>query len=775
MRILKEGTRLADRYTLIRRLGAGGMSEVWLASDRRLDKPVALKFLTGDAASLAARGEWLKKEWRIGSRLMHPNIIRVFEFHDDPDGVFFALQYVGDTSIAVLAGEDPAASMRPIGLIADALRYAHGKDVVHRDVKASNILLDSRGIPYLLDFGVAAPRGEAAGGGTGSAVAMSPQQRAGGAADAADDIYALGVLMHELLTGAPPGGERGAEVAIASADGTPLPAALVSLVASMLAVDAADRPDAGTVAQRLTEAGFPPAPAPTRFVPGAGAGTGFVDTVEPVSTFRRATGAPDPDAEPRDGATGVSPMLLYGALGLAVAVFLAVVFVLPNVVDRERPAVAGSETVVGEQPASGPVAGDDAATSGAGSAAAKAAADEALGTLLSQLERLRARAIERWGGQAYLDAMDAYATGDQAYVDRNYRLASEKYRDASRMLEPFFDRIGPVFQATMASARAAFEAPDPAEAIRLYDLAVAITPGNPAAQEGLERARNLAPVLSLMEQGLRFEQDLELAAAKLAVEKALALDAQWKPATVALARIEEAIRSLAFEQRMTEAFSALAAGDFASARAAFNAAKLLDPDSREPVDGLLQVDQEARLAQIQRLESVAARHEAAEEWETAVGVYEEVLKIDPDLQFARQGLATARSRSALHARLQEYIDKPDSLSEEANMQNATRLLLDVTRMDAIGPRLADQKEELARLLKRAATPLPVQLVSDHQTRVSIFKVGRFGTFGTQELALKPGTYIASGYRPGYRDVRVEFRVAPEIEMEPVVVQCEEPI
>lgn len=755
------------------------MSEVWLASDRRLDKPVALKFLIGDTASLATRAEWLKREWRIGSRLMHPNIIRVFEFHDDPEGVFFALQYVGDTSIAVLAGEDPAVSMRPVGLIADALRYAHGKDVVHRDVKASNIVLDSRGIPYLLDFGVAAPRGEAARGATGSAVAMSPQQRAGGTAEAADDIYALGVLMHELLTAAPPGGERGTEVATASADGTPLPAALVSLMGSMLAADAADRPDAGTVAQRLAEAGFPPAPAPSRFVPGAGAGTGFVDTVEPVSTFRRGTGAPDADAEHRDAASGVSPAVLYGALGLAVAVFLAVVFVLPNVVDRERPAVADSEAVVGAEPApeqaAAPVAGEDAAPAGAGSAAAKAAADEALGTLLSRLERLRARAIDRWGGQAYLDAMDAYATGDQAYVDRNYRLAGENYRNASRMLEPFFDRIGPVFEETLSSARAAFDAPDPAEAVRLYDLAVAITPGNPEAQEGLARARNLASVLSLMEQGLKFEQDLELAAAKLAFEKALALDPKWKPATVALLRIEEAIRTLAFEQRMTEAFSALAAGDFASARAAFNAAKLLDPDSREPADGLLQVDQEARLAEIQRLENVAAQHEAAEEWEAAVGVYEAVLKIDPDLQFARQGLATARSRSALHARLQEYIDKPDSLSDEANMQNATRLLLDVTRMDAIGPRLADQKEELARLLKRAATPLPVQLVSDHQTNVSIFKVGRFGKFGTQELSLKPGTYVASGYRPGYRDVRVEFRVAPEIEMEPVVVRCEEPI
>ena len=109
------------------------------------------------------------------------------------------------------------------------------------------------------------------------------------------------------------------------------------------------------------------------------------------------------------------------------------------------------------------------------------------------------------------------------------------------------------------------------------------------------------------------------------------------------------------------------------------------------------------------------------------------------------------------------------------MQNATRLLLDVARVSPMGPRLEDQKIELSRLLKRAATPLRVQLISDNATDVSIFKVGKFGSFGTQELELRPGVYVAVGNRPGYRDIRLEFRVAPEIEMKPIVIQCEEQI
>jgi tetratricopeptide (TPR) repeat protein len=668
------------------------------------------------------------------------------------------------------------------------LRYAHGKDIVHRDVKASNVLLDSRGLPYLIDFGVAAPAGSGVGAGSGSDIGMSPEQRAGGDARAADDIFALGVLMHELLTGRPPAGPERREIAAAVAGGGPMPAPLAELLADMLAADPNHRPDAETVVARLAAAGYPPGPAPARRVAPDRADADVVESVRPVQSFeRRRSPAAAPATDPGDGSKGIPPRILYGGLGAALVLFLAVIFVLPALVETEGPAATA---VRGEPPAaqvSDDAAGDadDAESAPADDAAfsenlqdpasIKAATDEALGDLLSQLERLRYRAVERWGGQAYLDAVDRYEEGDRAYVDRNYRLAGEKYREAIDMLEPFFDRIEPVFEETLAAAKDAFENGDAPDAVRLYDLAVAITPGNAEAIAGLERARNLDSVLVLMEQGLRFEADLELDAAKLAFERVLEIDALWEPARDALERVRVAISNLSFEQRMTEGFDALYAGEFETARAAFNAAKLIRPDSREAADGLTQVDLEVKLADIRRLEEEANQLIEAEQWEIAIGAYQGILKIDPDLQFAQQGLALARSRAALHDKLQAYIDDPDGLSEEANMQAATRTLLDLARIDPIGPRLADQKTELSRLLKRAATPLQVQFVSDGATEVSVFKVGRFGTFDTRQVELRPGNYVAVGIRPGYRDVRVEFRVAPEIDMQPVVVRCEEPI
>ena len=235
------------------------------------------------------------------------------------------------------------------------------------------------------------------------------------------------------------------------------------------------------------------------------------------------------------------------------------------------------------------------------------------------------------------------------------------------------------------------------------------------------------------------------------------------------------IRQMDFDQRMTEGLSALAEGDYPGARAAFRMAQQLKPESQEPADGLLQVDQGLRLDRIAALEAQAQSYEQTEEWQAAVETYAALLEIDADVLFAQQGLARAEQMTALHKRLDDYLADPDRLSVPATMRAATTLVVDITRMASIGPRLSDQRDELSRLLKRAATPLSVQLVSDNMTDVSIYKVGKLGSFATHELQLRPGTYVAVGSRQGYRDVRLEFRVGPEIESRPIVVRCEEAI
>lgn len=809
---LRQGIKLADRYTLDRRLGSGGEAEAWLANDKLTGAAVALKV----APAGAEAAQRLHAEWQTNIRLMHAHIARVFEFHGEGDNAFYSQQYIDGPDLRAVSGQSPADVLAPIGLIADALRYAHGKGIVHRDIKADNVLLDRNGAPYLTDFGVALPAGSPPAG--GSLIAQSPQSLSGEPAHAADDIFALGGLIYELVSGRSPysSANTAADITnarvppLVAADGSVVPAALQQLAYRMLDKEAAARPTAEDVVGQLRLAGFPAGPAKIKprarasSADGRDSSDASIRPASPARTSAPAEFAPLP-------ASGISARTLGIALVALLLLLGGVVFLLPKAVTsnpvsarRDAPAVieptdeserAGdvkddNDSLLGERRAKRDTAPEargvdgeeilfnenEADYSGLGEAErARFNAEAIVGEMLSNFETLKKRGVQRWASQSFARAEEFAAAGDQAYLERDYPSAEGHYLDAIAVVEPLFEQIEPEFQKALAGAEAAFEAGDRIEALRLYELAVAITPNSPAALAGYERTRNLQSVLRLVEQALDYEKDLELDAAESSFKQAADLDPLWAPAAEGLARVRQTRLELEFDQRMSEGLDALAAGDYLGARAAFRMAERLIPGSPEPADGLLQVDQGIRLENINALEQEAATLERDEHWEAVAQTYEEILKVDAALAFAIDGLANAREMAALHQQLDEYLGDPDRLSIPSVMQKATLLVVDITRMPAIGTRLAAQRDELSRLLKRAVTPLPVEMLSDGVTRVSVYKVGDLGNFTRRALELRPGTYVAVGVRPGFRDVRLEFRVAPEIDMPPVVVRCEETI
>ncbi len=775
MRDLERGVQLASRYTLVRQLGRGHATEAWLATDRMTRASVVLKI----AADPRMDTERLRREWQLALRLVHAHIVRVFEFHVDDDVAFYSQQYIDGADAGVLAGLPPREVLAPIALILDALAYAHGKNVVHRDIKQSNLLFDRNGSPYLIDFGVASTGDDTVGG--GSLIAASPAQLRGEAPEPADDIFALGGLIYELIGGQSPYRSESTRDDIetrippplTSADGSEVPPAIRELVACMLDKDPARRPDAAGTRQALLDAGIEPGPlSPDRIGRPRGGGDEIIST-KVVRRGRAATAKPA-DAVPDPG-DGLNPRVVVAALAVLLVLLVGVVFLLPNAVDRDAvPPPAATEA---------PATADEAAApTPTGSlpqrderVQARASAEKVLGQLLAKVRTLEARAVPRWGGLSWKQADEAYKKGDAEYLERNYEAAEARYAAALELVDPLLDQVDKVFRTTMQDAETAFENADVQEAVRLYDLAVAISPSHAGARAGLSRARNLDAVLALTEQALAHERDLELEAALESFERAIEIDPEWTVAVEGRARILATINQRRFEARMTEGLSALAERDYRAARAAFQRARELQPQSPEPLDGLQALEQEIRLDNIAALERQGRAQEAGEQWQAAVDTYKQVLDLDGNLTFAHEGLARATRMQELHKQLDTYIDDPDSLSSPPTMQKATSILLDITRMPDIGPRLASQRDELSRLLKRAATPLTVELVSDNATDVSIYKIGKLGTFERTELSLRPGTYVAVGSRPGFRDVRLEFRVAPEIDMQPVVVRCEERI
>jgi len=813
---LKQGTQLADRYTLVRRLGGDSQTHTWLAKDRLTSASVALKIADGNQRSTAS----LRSEWQASIRLMHAHIVRVFEFHAVPDAAFFSQQFIDGPNLSVLTGLPAPEVLGPIGLVADALSYVHAKGVVHGDIKASNVLLDVNGAPYLSDFGVSRGIGQIAAG--GSLIAQSPQSLDGHPAAAADDIFALGSLIFELLSGRPPWAssdiaahiKQQAAPPLQAADGSKLPEPVVELVLQMLDKEAGNRPAAADVVARLKAADFVPRAASIRGVVQPQLDDEVIETVESIRSVSRAETKVAEIVQ--QDASGISPATVVAAFGALLAVLVVVIFVLPGNVD-EKPELARSELTQGDDSLLPPVvvtddvgdrakvfvdpelrrrikgdatvptrklAGDDDITFSENRADYSGLDDEGrarfnveltLGELLSAFQVLEARGVERWAAREHRAARDLYADGDSAYLKKDFEYAEELYLGSLTILEPLYEQIEPTFATAFADATAAFAAGDRLEALRLFELAVAVTPSHPGAQAGYQRARNLEAVLRLVDQGLEYEEDLELEAAQRSFEQAAELDNLWQPAHEGILRVQIIRTEIEFDTRMSEGFEAIAASDYLAARAAFRVAKRLIPESTEPADGLLQVDQGLRLQEISTLEQEAKFLVQDEHWDAVVRTYEEILKVDSTLTFASDGLSYGREMSALHDRLDDFIVEPDKLSAPAVMRNATTLVVDITTRPDVGPRLAAQRDELSRLLKRAATPLTVRLLSDNVTEVAIYRIGRLGSFMRKELRLRPGTYIAVGSRPGFRDVRLEFRVAPEVDFGPVIVQCEEPI
>jgi eukaryotic-like serine/threonine-protein kinase len=205
-------------YRLLRSLGSGGMGVVWLARDQRAvdERLVALKFARGhaDPAGLAGR---LAREQRLLAALEHPNIARLYDSGQSADGqLYLVLEYIAGSPLDRHCAERATTLAQRFALfvqIADALTHAHAQQIVHRDLKPSNVLVTDHGETRLLDFGVAKLLGEPSASRSQLSVLWgrpvtpayaSPEQLSGEAVTFASDIYSLGVMLYELITGARP-------------------------------------------------------------------------------------------------------------------------------------------------------------------------------------------------------------------------------------------------------------------------------------------------------------------------------------------------------------------------------------------------------------------------------------------------------------------------------------------------------------------------------------------------------------------------------------------
>ena len=365
-----DNTLVDGRYRILARIGSGGMADVYRAEDTHLGREVALKVLH---RRFAQDQEFVERFWReakSAAGLQHPNVVGVFDRGEHAGTYYIAMEHLpGRTLKEIVAGEAPLAQERAIDLgvqILHAAGFAHRHGVIHRDFKPHNVIVDDAGRVKVTDFGIAragASEITETGSIMGTAQYISPEQAQGHAVTAAADIYSIGVILYELLSGRVPfEGESAVSVALKHLSEVPRPIsqlrpdvhpALEAVVMAALAKDPAQRWTSaedfaegleGARAQLAADAnggqdtaGFAPIPGP---VPGGTATTRVADetATPPVAA---------PPAAPRAERERRWPWFTIGLLALLLAGLLALLILsgLLSADKREVPRVLGQQLV----------------------------------------------------------------------------------------------------------------------------------------------------------------------------------------------------------------------------------------------------------------------------------------------------------------------------------------------------------------------------------------------------------------------------------------------
>lgn len=807
---LVRGDRLCGRFTLMARIGVGGHSEVWRARDLVQREDVALKVMKRTGVASADAWSLLQHEYAVTCELGHPGILKVYEPLDCEGTLVLPMALAPGGDLGALRSEPYARIVPALIEIAQALEHAHGRGVVHRDLKPGNVLLDADGHTLIADFGVASFSGGSPFADHGSPFSASPQALRGEPPTPADDIYGLGTLAYELLSGYPPfyprfEARRVLEEPVADLKSMrAAPPRLIALVMRMLAKSREARPETmsevidelhaslhdtvtiesevltGDDAGAALAASNPTAPiAAAPEEPQDSARTMAIELPEPVHVLQmpRSGSADEIVAAPSDAAARIdiepaAPLTrerrpaLWIALA-AVAAAIALVFI---VLPRWAP-----------QSAAPPVAADPADAAAAPEEGATPAADPG-----AQLEELRAgiakrlgaievRAAAVWGGDEFAAVKHAAEAAGLRADDGEIEAAIAEFTALGKRLAAIEARAPEALAAELGRGNAALEAGEPARARSAFDLAKRIDPQNATAAAGLARAHALEVAMPLVAQAANAASSGRHAEAAELYQQALAADPANARARDGLASARAALGAGEYARTLASGFSALKAGDLARARSEFESARAMQPGASAPAQGLEQVTAAEQARAGDEARTRAASLEASERWGEALSIYDEVLARDPALQFAQAGRERAAPRAELSRRLQAIIERPERLATDAVRRETEQLLEVAKATEPAGPVIRSQVSRIELLLPAYDQVVRVALESDNATEVTIQRVGAFGTFLRREVELKPGRYTVTGRREGYRDIRREITIAPGATAQTISVSCVEPI
>lgn len=388
-------------------------------------------------------------------------------------------------------------------------------------------------------------------------------------------------------------------------------------------------------------------------------------------------------------------------------------------------------------------------------AEARADSQDILSVLLPLRRSLEEKRAGEWAEESFEDLVALALEGDELYQARDFESSQLKYQESLLLAQEIDEQIASVAESLRQEAYEALQARNEPLALDRFELAVAVEPEDESAQIGLARAKALSEVTALLNSADILIEQSQFEQAKIEVEQAIALDNEDPLSKEVLASIESSIARRDFQEYMSVGYRELSASNYDQAQSAFRSARLIDPQNNAVADALDQVEATRESDRSAGLLQQALLAEQTEQWTTARDQYQLLLEEDPNRVEARIALVKVEARVNLETEILEYIGQPLRLKDEQLWRKAEEALRQARAISSPGPVLNNQADQLAQTLRKARTPVRLELVSDGATQISILGVSNLGLIRTHPLDLNPGTYVVIGKKSGFQDIRQE--------------------
>jgi tetratricopeptide (TPR) repeat protein len=388
------------------------------------------------------------------------------------------------------------------------------------------------------------------------------------------------------------------------------------------------------------------------------------------------------------------------------------------------------------------------------------------------------QAVELWGGKLYQAVLQTMADADRALAQQDGVAATDLYRQVSAELQLLLESRQHIYLDSLEAGKLALSRENGQEAIAFFQRALAIEPASEDARNGLNRAETIEVAAALYREALSLEKSGDLQEALNKLDGLLDLDGAYVQGRQARERVQAQMAEKSFAEELDAFYTALDQSDLKSAEKHFEALNKrgLNPEQIELAGKALAEKQERAFIVSQRKR--AEELSRTEQWQQALAVYEKILTAAPNALFAVNGKTEAARRAELDSALVETINRAERLQDDRQRNAASKLLNYARQMSPPGQRLEKQIQALEALIEEASRSIAVTLESDNETEVSIYHVGRLGSFVSKQIELKPGTYTIVGSKIGYRDVRKVITVSAGGATEGqnrFSIRCEEPI